>query len=319
MADPAAKPAAGTAPVPATGPWWVPRTARARQGAVAWMFALPFVTLFAVFLAGPVVASLAMSVTDMRITDIRTPWAVDIVGFEQYARLLADTSFHQAALNTAYFVVIGVPLTMACGLAVAVALDKGVNRMRTFFRVGYYLPVVSSIVAISVVWKFLLEPDYGIVNTVLGYVGIEGPRWLSSTSTALPSLILMATWRNLGFLMVVFLAGLQTIPKELHEAAEIDGANAWQRFLRVTLPMLRPTVLFAAVITGIGYLQFFEEPLVMTLGGPLESTTSVSYAIYKQFGFGNYGYASAMSYVLFVVIAAVTVLQFRLLRPKGAS
>jgi multiple sugar transport system permease protein len=291
-------------------------SARARPGVVAWAFALPFVALFAVFMAGPVLAALAMSGTDIRSTDLRSPWAVDFVGLEHYLRLFGDPVFLKAAANTAYFVALGVPLTMVCGLAVAVALDKGVTRLRTVFRVGYYLPVVSSIVAISVVWRFLLEPDYGIINTALGYVGITGPRWLSDPDTAMPSLIAMAAWRNLGFLMVVFLAGLQTIPKDLHEAAQIDGAGAWQRFRHVTLPLLRPTLLFGAVITTIGYLQFFEEPFVMTKGGPLESTLSVSYLIYNQFGFGNYGYASAMSYVLFITIAAFTVLQFRLLRQR---
>ena len=155
------------------------------------------------------------------------------------------------------------------------ALNSGITRFRTFFRVGYYLPVVTSIVAIAVVWRFLLEPDSGLVNTLLGYVGIDGPAGWQDETCALPSLIVMAAWRNLGFLMVIFLAGLQTVPAELHEAAAIDGAGAWDRFRHITLPMLRPTLLFGAVITGIGYLQFFEEPFVMTQGGPLDKTLSV--------------------------------------------
>jgi multiple sugar transport system permease protein len=320
-----AGPDAGPGRLPHPPPWWtarrwLPRTARGRQGLVAWVFALPFLALFVAFMAGPLLASLGMSFTDITSRDSRAPWAVDFVGFDQYAKVLGDELFHTAAFNTAYFVVVGIPLTMACGLAAAVALDKGVNKLRTFFRVGYYLPVVSSIVAISVVWRFLLEPDYGIINSLLGYLGIEGPRWLFNQWTAMPSLIVMAAWRNLGFLMVVFLAGLQTIPKELYEAAQIDGATAWQRFCRVTLPMLRPTMLFAAVITGIGYLQFFEEPFVMTNGGPLDSTRSVTFDIYQLFGTdGDWGTAAAMSYILFVVIAAVTFLQFRILRPKGGT
>jgi len=167
-----------------------------------------------------------------------------------------------------------------------------------------------------VVWRFLLRPDSGLVNVVLGWVGIQGPNWLGSTAWAMPSLIVMATWRNFGTAMIIFLAGLQAVPWMLHEAASIDGANAWQRFRHITLPLLRPTILFVSVTTGIGYLQFFEEPFVMTKGGPLDSTISLSMYTYKQFGFGNYGLASAMSYLIFVVIAVVTAIQFRLLRDK---
>jgi multiple sugar transport system permease protein len=272
--------------------------------------------LFLVFMAGPVLGSFLMSFTDLRSSDLQTPLSVEPVGFDNYARLLTDQVFHQAAFNTAYFVLAGIPLTMVLALAAAVGLNSGIRRFSTFFRVGYYLPVVTSIVAVAVVWRFLLQPDYGVVNTVLGWVGIDGPDWLSSTTWAMPSLIVMAAWRNMGYLMVIFLAGLQTIPEHLYEAAELDGAGSWARFRHVTVPLLRPTLLFGAVITGIGYLQFFEEPFVMTQGGPLNSTLSVSYHIYNQFGFGNYSYAAAMGYVLFVAVVALTAAQFRLLRPQ---
>jgi multiple sugar transport system permease protein len=244
---------------------------------------------------------------------VRNPLAVEAVGLANYADLFSDETFRQAAFNTAYFVVVGVPLTMGVALAVAVGLNSGITRFKAFFRVGYYLPVVTSIVAVAVVWRFLLEPDSGLVNTVLGYVGIDGPSWLNSTTWAMPSLIVMAAWRNMGYLVVIFLAGLQLVPKELHEAAAIDGAGAWNRFRHITLPMLRPTLLFGAVVTMIGYLQFFEEPFVMTQGGPLDKTLSLAYYTYNQFGFGNYSYAAAMAYVLFVVIALVTAVQFRVL------
>jgi multiple sugar transport system permease protein len=286
---------------------------RGRHGLAAWGFALPFVLLFAVFVAVPVLASFVMSFTDLRSADLRNPLSVNFVGLRNYTRLLEDELFRQAALNTAYFVVVGVPLTMVSALAVAVALNRGVTRFRTFFRVGYYLPVVTSIVAIAVVWRFLLEPDAGLVNQLLGLVGVEGRNWLNDTFWAMPWLILMATWRNMGFLMVIFLAGLQAIPTQLYEAASVDGATAWAKFRYITLPMLRPTLLFGGVITGIGYLQFFEEPFVMTQGRPLNQTLSVSYDIYNQFGFGNYSYAAAMSYVLFIAIVVLTVLQFRVL------
>ena len=293
-----------------------PRAIRRRRALVAWGFALPFMVLFLVFMAGPVIGSFLMSFTDLRSIDLQTPLAVDPVGLENYSRLMSDQVFHQAAFNTAYFVVVGIPLTMALALAAAVALNSGIRRFNTFFRVGYYLPVVTSIVAVAVVWRFLLQPDYGVVNTLLGWVGIDGPDWLSSTTWAMPSLIAMAAWRNMGYLMVIFLAGLQTIPEHLYEAAELDGAGPWGRFRHVTFPLLRPTLLFGAVITGIGYLQFFEEPFVMTQGGPLNSTLSVSYHIYNQFGFGNYSYAAAMGYVLFVAVVALPAVQFRLLRPQ---
>jgi multiple sugar transport system permease protein len=289
---------------------------RHRQTLAAWGFALPFVALFAVFMVGPVLASLGMSFTDLRSADIRNPFAVDLVGLDNYVALLSDELFLKVAFNTAYFVLLGVPLTLTLGLAAAVGLNSGIRRFRTAFRVGYYLPHVTSIVAVAIVWRFLLEKDTGLVNSALSLVGVDGPAWLESTTWAMPSLIVMASWRNLGFVMVIFLAGLQAIPSDLYEAAKMDGAGAWRRFRHVTLPMLRPTMLFAAVITGIGYLQFFEEPFVMTRGGPLDSTRSVSFYIFDQFGFGNYGYASAMAYVLFLAIVALTVLQFRLLRPK---
>jgi len=285
-----------------------------RQGKAAWLLSLPFLLLFLVFTAWPVISSFYMSFTDIKSRDLRSPLAVGFVGFDNYARVFSDETFRKAAFNTAYFVVIGVPLTLGIALAAAVALDKGITRFRTIFRVGYYTPVVTSIVAVAVVWRFLLQPESGLVNTVLGFVGINGPDWLGSTTTSMPSLIVMASWRNFGTAMIIFLAGLQSVPMMLHEAAAIDGASTWQRFRYITVPMLRPTMLFVTVTTGIGYLQVFEEPFVMTKGGPLDSTLSMAMYTYKQFGFGNYGFAASMSYVLFVVIVALTAIQFRLLR-----
>ncbi|HEY8453207.1 MAG TPA: sugar ABC transporter permease, partial [Natronosporangium sp.] len=240
-------------------------------------------------MALPVLASLAMSVTDLRSTDLRNPFAVEFVGLDNFVRLVGDELFRRAAVNTAIFVAVGVPLTIVSGLAAASALNSGLIRFRSLFRVGFYLPVVTSIVAIAVVWRFLLDPEAGPVNNLLRLLGVDGPHWLANPSTALPSITVLAVWRNFGFLMVVFLAGLQAIPGHLYEAAQLDGAGRWAQFRYVTLPMLRPTLLFGAVVTGIGYLQLFEEPFVMTQGGPLSSTLSVSYHIYNQFGFGNYG------------------------------
>ncbi len=288
---------------------------RRQQAVAAWVLALPFMVLFLVFTVGPVLASLGMSFTDIRSTDVRQPLGVEFVGLENYSELLADPLFRKVTVNTTLYLVLGVPLTMAAALAVAVGLNR-IERLKGFFRVGYYLPVVTSIVAVSVVWKFLLREDGGMVNAVLGVVGIDGPAWLDSTTLALPSLVVMAVWRNFGTLMIIFLAALQTVPRELLEAAETDGATAWGRFRHITLPLLRPAMLFGAVITGIGYLQFFEEAYVMTKGGPLDSTRSVTFFAFDQWGYGNYGYASAAAYLLFLAIMALTALQFRVLREK---
>lgn len=298
-----------------------PRPGRSRsrtsgEGRAGLLLSLPFILLFALFTAWPLFQSLFMSFTDMRIRDIRTPFAVNLVGFDNYAKVLSDPVYHRAALNTLVFVVVGVPLTLMAGLAAAVALDKGISRFRAVYRVGFYTPVITSIVAVAVVWRFLLNPDSGLVNTALGWVGIQGPNWLGNTSTALPSLIAMVVWRNFGTGMIIFLAGLQSVPWSLHEAAMLDGASPWQRFVNITLPQLRPTLLFVLVTTTIGYLQFFEEPFVMTKGGPLNSTISASMYTYQQFGYGNYGVAGAMAYITFVVVALATVVQFRLSREK---
>ncbi|GAA1292670.1 MULTISPECIES: carbohydrate ABC transporter permease [Brachybacterium] len=287
--------------------------AEARAGL---LLSLPFVLLFGVFIAWPVVQSMFMSFTDMRISDIRTPFAVDFVGVDNYVTAFQDPVFRRAAANTGVFVLGGVPLTIIAGLAAAVALDRGVSRLRSVFRIGFYTPVITSIVAVAVVWRFLLQPDNGLVNTVLGWVGIDGPNWLGDERTALLSLIVMAVWRNFGTSMVIFLAGLQAVDRGLHEAAALDGANAWQRFRNITVPSIRPTLLFVLVTTSIGYLQFFEEPFVMTGGGPLNSTISASMYTYNQFGFGNYGVAGAMAYLTFIVIGIVTLVQFRLMREK---
>lgn len=286
---------------------------RRRRSIAAWGLAAPFVVLFLVFTAWPVISSLFMSVTDIKSRDLRNPFAVNFVGLENFATVLSDPIFQKAALNTLYFVVVGVPLTIVVALAIALALNTGITKLSGFFRVGYYMPVVTTIVAVAVVWRFLLQPENGLINEVLGWFGIQGPDWLGSTTWAMPSLIMMSVWRSLGTLVVIFLAGLQSVPKALHEAGALDGANAWQRLRNITLPTLRPTMLFAAVITGIGFLQFFEEPFVMTQGGPLNSTLSVAYLVYNTFGFGNYGVAAAMSYVLFAAVVVLTVINFKVL------
>jgi multiple sugar transport system permease protein len=287
---------------------------RTREALVAWSFALPFLLLFLVFMAGPIVAALVTSFTDMRVTDIKNPLSVEFIGVTNYLDVLGDARFQKAAINTVVFVIVGVPLTLALGLAAAVGLNQQIIRFRTFFRVGFYLPVVTSIVAIAVVWRLLLGTETGLINGILAAFGVDGPGWLTDERFALWSIIAMAAWRNLGNMMVIFLAGLQTIPVDVYEAAEMDGANRWQRFRHMTLPLMRPTLLFGAVITGIGYVQFFEEVFVMTEGGPLNSTLSLALYGYRQFSFGNYGYTAALAFILFISIALLTAIQFRVFR-----
>ena len=286
-----------------------------RDALVAWSFALPFLVLFLLFMAGPIIVALVTSFTDMRVTDIRDPLSIEFIGIENYTEVLGDERFQKAAANTTAYVVVGVPLAIALGLGAALLLNQGIVRFRTFFRVGFYLPVVTSIVAISVVWRILLGTESGLINGILSIFGIDGPGWLSDERFALWSLVAMAVWHSLGALMIIFLAGLQTIPRDVYEAAEVDGAGRWQRFRGITLPLLRPTLLFAAVVTGIGYVQFFEEVYVMTQGGPLDSTVSLAYYAVDQFSFGNYGFTAAVAFILFLAIAALTAGMFRALRP----
>jgi multiple sugar transport system permease protein len=286
------------------------------QWLIGWSFALPFVLLFVGFMGGPILVSLITSFTDMRVTDIRNPFDVSFVGLDNYFEVFRDDTFRKAARNTAVYVVFAVPLTIGLGLLAALGLNQGVVRLRNVFRTGYFVPYVTSVVAIALVWRLLLGTDSGLINGLLEKVGIDGPGWLTDPTYALGSMIAMTTWKGIGLQMIIFLAGLQAIPNELYEAAAVDGATRWHRFRYVTLPMLRPTLLFSTVVASIGLLQVFEEPFVMTQGGPLDSTLTVAFHAYNQFSFGNYAYTAAISYVLFLVIAGVTMVQFRLLREQ---
>lgn len=279
----------------------------------AWLFCSPFLVLFAVFGLWPVIASFLMSLTNITSRDLRTPFNVDFVGLENYVGLFTDPDFLQAAGNTLYFVIVGIPLTMVIALALALALNSGIRRARSVFRVAFFAPVVTSVVAVAVVWRYIYQDD-GLVNNALATVGITGPNWLNDTEWSMPALIVLGVWRNVGIPMVIFLAGLQNIPAEVREAASVDGASRWRTLVSVTFPLLKPTTLVVAVLLSINYLQFFEEPFVMTRGGPLGSTNSIGYYAYDEFGFGRYGVAAAASYVLVLAIAVVSLLQFRLFR-----
>lgn len=308
----------GTEKSPAAGPKGSPRRRKpslGMQNMAGWLFSTPFLVLFLVFMAVPIIATLVMSFTDFGLRNVTHPLDVNFIGFENYTKLFSDEKFLKSLFNTAYFVVIGVPLTIFLGLIVAVLLNNGIDRARTFFRVGFYAPVVTTIVAVAVVWRFVLDPSDGLVAGLFSEVGLTAPDFLGSEKLAMPSMIAMAVWRNVGTVMVLFIAGLQAIPTEVREAARLDGAGIWQEFKGITIPLLRPTMLYATVITTIGYLNVFEEPFVMTQGGPSDSTLTVSLNMYREgFNFFHMGYASAMAYVLFVVVMGITVLQLRLLK-----
>lgn len=288
---------------------------RRRSAFIAWVFVAPFVLTFGTFGLIPLVSSLAMAFTDLRARDIRTPFNVDFVGFANFVTVLTDESFLRALRNTLFFVVLGVPVTLFIALVLAVLLNSVSRRVATFFRVGYYIPVITTIVAVAVVWRLMYQ-DSGVINTILGVIGIDGPNWLSDPNTALVAITVMAVWRNIGGSMVIFLAGLQSIPSEVNEAAAIDGANAWQKFFRVTIPMMMPTILLNTILITTGYMQFFDEPFVMTNGGPLESTTSIALQVYNQFKYGNYSVGAAGAYILFALVGILAIIQFRFFRQR---
>ena len=235
-----------------------------------WLFALPWTVIFLVFLALPIIASLVLSFTDFGLANLADPFNLHFIGFQNYVKLAQDQTFLTTAVNTLYVVVVGVPLNVGLALLIAIGVNRGVGSVKAIFRLGYYLPVVTSIVAIGIVWRFLLAPDAGLINNLLRLVGLHGPDWLGNPVTAMPSIIAVVVWRNVGYAMVIFLAGLQGIDKTLYEASQIDGAGAFARFRYVTLPMLRPVLLFVTVITSIGFLQVFQEPFVMTQGEPAQ-------------------------------------------------
>src|ERR1700693_1805133 len=230
-----------------------------RESLTGWAFSAPFLVIFLAFLALPILASFVLSFTNFSLGNLVDPLSARFIGLNNYAQLLHDPKFLQAALNTTIFVVFGTILNLAVGLAAAVALNRGITRFRAVFRVGYYLPVVSSIWGIAGIWRSLFNAVFGLVNGLLHTVGISGPDWLGNPTLAVGIIVALMVWRNFGNAMIIFLAGLQGIPNDLYEPARIDGANRWQEFRSITLPMLRPTTLFLSVLTTIGFLQVFEE------------------------------------------------------------
>ena len=291
-----------------------------KVGHAAWAFATPALLIISVFFFVPVLAALIVSLTDFdlyALADIRN---LRFVGLGNYRHLLHAPDFWRAVANTGYFVAVGVPLSLAASLASALLVNSRLAYFTAFFRTVFFAPVVTTLVAVAVVWRYLLHTRYGLLNYALAHIGIHPINWLGDPHWALPAIIVFAVWKNFGYNMVIFLAALQSIPADLYEAARLDGAGLWQEFRRITLPMLRPTLLLVSILTVAGYFQLFAEPYVMTQGGPLQSTVSVLYFMYEEgFKWWNLGSASAVAFLLFLMILAVTALQLRLARDAEAS
>jgi multiple sugar transport system permease protein len=291
----------------------------AEQGGAGWLFLAPALVLIGGFFFLPVAASLLLSFTDFDIYAIADRANVRVVGLRNYSELMASPLFWTALKNTLYFVVVGGPLTVAVSLGAALLVNARLVRFKSFFRTLYFAPFVTTLVAVAIVWRYLYHPEYGLLNYALGAFGLGPVDWLGDPRWAMPAIILLAVWKNFGYHMLIFIAGLQAIPEELYEAAYLDGAGPWRRFRHVTLPMLGPTLAFVGLITMIGFFQLFAEPYVMTQGGPLRSTTSLALLMYEEgFRWWRMGYAAAVTFVLFLVILGVMLIQRRIGREEAA-
>ena len=286
-----------------------------KAAAAGWLFVTPALVVIGVFFFLPVLAALAMSFTDFDIYALADLGNLRVVGLQNYGRLLETPLFWQAFGNTLYFVVIGVPLSIGTSLGAALLLHSRLARWRGVLRTALFAPVVTTLVAVALIWRYLFNTKYGLLNYGLAQLGIAPIDWLGDPGWAMPAIIVFAVWKNFGYNMLILLAGLQAIPEELYEAARIDGAPVWRQFRHVTLPMLGPIMVMVNVLTIAGYFQLFAEPYVMTQGGPLQSTVSVLYFMYEEgFKWWNLGFASAVAFVLFLFILALTVVQLRLAR-----
>ena len=279
---------------------------RGREAIEAYILILPTIIGLIVFTASPVLASLYYSFTRWNL--LSTPkWQA----FDNYIELITeDPLFWITIKNTAYYVVGTVPTGTVLALGLAIALNQKI-RLVAVFRTIYFLPVVSSVVAISVLWLWLYQSDFGLVNEMLRFFGFRGVRWLSSVTWAMPAIMIMSIWHGLGYNIVIFIAGLQGIPQDYYEAATVDGANSWHKFINITIPLLSPVTFFVLTLSVITSFQVFAQAYVMTQGGPVNATKTIVYYLFQQ-GFVNFhmGYASALAYVLFVIIVSLTMFQF---------
>jgi len=286
----------------------------------AWLFLTPALVVLGVFFLLPVIAALALSLTDYDLYALANIHNLRFVALQNYWVLLQRPLFWSALGHTVYFVAVGVPLSMSTSLGAALLLNSPLARCKPFFRTALFAPVVTTVVAVAVIWRYLFNTKYGMANFALGHAGIQAIDWLGDPRWAMPTIILFAVWKNFGYNMIIFLAGLQAIPADLYEAARIDGASVWRQCRHITLPMLGPTMLMVSILTVSGYFQLFAEPYVMTEGGPLQSTTSVLYLMYDEgFKWWNLGSASAVAFLLFLIMFAVTALMLKLARRGGEA
>jgi multiple sugar transport system permease protein len=290
-----------------------------RRVAAGWWFVAPALGLIVVFFLGPVIAAVGLSFTDFDLYALADWHAARWVGLRNYVRVLHEPLFWLALRNTLYFAVVGGPLTVAASLGAALLVNARALKWKATARTVFFAPFVTTLVAVAIVWRYLYHPRYGLINSLLGHVGIHQIDWLGDPHWAMPAIIVMATWKNFGYNMLICIAGLQSIPRELYEAAELDGADGCRRFWYITLPMLGPTLFFVAIVTMIGYLQLFTEPYVMTRGGPLRATTSLVLYMYEEgFRWWRLGVAAAIAFLLFVLILLFTFVQ-RKLSPRAAA
>ena len=277
-----------------------------RDHAWAYLFIAPQMLGMLCFIAVPVLFAFMISFMKWDIGS--TP---EWIGFDNYRKMFSDPTFWKVLKNTFVFVALTVPTTVAGSLLLALMLNSRL-RGRMLFRAAYFIPAVTSSVAVALIWTWLYNPNYGLINAALNAMGIQGPGWLTDLKWALPSVAIMYVWQGLGYNMVLFLAGLQGVPSHLYEAAKIDGAGSWQRFWRITLPMISPTTFFVVIMLLIGTLQVFSEPYMMTRGGPADATNVMVLHIFNTaFQFYRMGEASAISFVLFLIILCITLIQFR--------
>ena len=282
-----------------------------REARAALVFLSPALTLIGIFFIVPVAGALLLSMTDFDIYSLGDAGNTRVVGMSNYGRLVQTPLFWRALGNTLYFSLVGGPLTIAVALGAALLLNAKLARFKALFRTIYFAPVVTTIVAVAVVWRYVYHSRVGLLNRLLDAVGIVGPDWLGDPRWAMPALILLAVWRGFGYATVIFLAGLQNVPEELYEAARIDGAGSVRQFVHVTVPQLGPTFVFVGIITAIGFLQVFAEPYVMTPdGGPLNSTLTIVMLMYREgFRWWNMGYAAAVAFILFALVMVATALR----------
>ena len=286
-----------------------------RRGVAAWTFVAPALVALGVFFFLPIVAALLLSFTDFDLYALADLHNLRFVGLGNYLTLAKTPLFWQVLANTVEFVVLGVPLSIATSLGAALLINSKLARFKGLFRTIFFAPVVTTLVAVAVIWRYLFNTQFGVINWLLGLIGLGPIDWLGSPHWAMPAIVVFAVWKNFGYNMIILLAGLQTIPEDLYEAARIDGAGVWAQFRHVTLPALVPVMLLVSILTMAAYFQLFAEPYVMTQGGPVESTTSILYLMFVQgFQFWNLGFATAVAFVLFAILFVLTLAQLRLSR-----